>query len=251
MLPAAVRFALAAGIAVVACAASDSAAAADPGVSLPEVTVTAPPVTTPSYKKWTPYLGNPRVEEDKWPEIPCDGSRIAAPGAGTCKKGPWQMVAPMGLPVSNVSPQTSNCRIAHDLVMNEFGPLTVETDIMVFDPTYISAIGFQHRACAVRTDYYDPREDFPDMNQMARQGSGWRSLQQNGDLTVMEFSIGARDCRAVEKRGPKWGDGRVYVVHASFCRKDGRPIEPTDVDAVLGSLSIRQYDPTGNLRAPP
>ena len=35
---------------------------------LPEVTVTAPPLT-PSDKKFTPYFGNPRVEEDKWPDF--------------------------------------------------------------------------------------------------------------------------------------------------------------------------------------
>src|SRR5205814_2392328 len=53
------------------------AVAADASLSLPEVSVTAPPIT-PAWKKWNPYGGSIRVEEDKWPDIPCSASRIAA-----------------------------------------------------------------------------------------------------------------------------------------------------------------------------
>jgi hypothetical protein len=54
---------------------------ADASLALPEVTVTARPVT-PEWKKWNPYGGSTRVEEDKWPDIPCSASHIAA-GATT------------------------------------------------------------------------------------------------------------------------------------------------------------------------
>ena len=61
--------------------AAEGSAADQSSVGLPEVNVTAPPIT-PQYKKWSPYLGNMRVEENKWPTIPCTGSRIAAAAAG-------------------------------------------------------------------------------------------------------------------------------------------------------------------------
>jgi hypothetical protein len=56
-------------------------------LGLPDVTVTAPPIT-PSWKKWNPYSSNPRVEEEKWPDIPCGDSRISAGGATNCRTGP-------------------------------------------------------------------------------------------------------------------------------------------------------------------
>ena len=52
---------------------------------LPEVTVTAPRPVIPPEKKFVPYFGNPRVEEDKWPDIPCSDSRVGVAVAGTCK----------------------------------------------------------------------------------------------------------------------------------------------------------------------
>jgi hypothetical protein len=41
------------------------------------------------------------------------------------------------------------------------------------------------------------------------------------------------------------------VIHASFCRADDHPAEPADLDRVLGSLQVRQYETNGNLRAAP
>jgi len=86
---------------------------------------------------------------------------------------------------------------------------------------------------------------------MTRRGGGWRDYAESGDLTTMEFSVGSSDCRAIEKRGPTWRGGHVYVIHASVCRTDGRAVEARDVDLALGSLQVRQYEPRGNLRPPP
>jgi hypothetical protein len=112
-------------------------------------------------------------------------------------------------------------------------------------------IGFQHRACFVETGHSDLREDFPDMNQMTREGNNWRNFREASDLSAMEFSIGPSDCWAIEKRGPQWGGGHVWVIHASFCRADRHPADPADLDRVLGSLQVRQYESSGNLRAAP
>lgn len=122
---------------------------------------------------------------------------------------------------------------------------------MTFDPDYVSGIGFQHRACFVEAGYSDLREDFPDMNQMTRSGLNWRDFRDNGDVSIMQFSIGPSDCRALEERGPRWSGGFVWVIHASACRTDGHSIEPADLDRVLGSLQVRQYELRGNLRSAP
>jgi len=230
--------------------AAEGSAADQSSVGLPEVNVTAPPIT-PQYKKWSPYLGNMRVEENKWPTIPCTGSRIAAATAGTCKTGPQMSPAALGTPQGASSVQISNCSIAHDLVMTDLGNIRVEADVQTFDPDYVSGIGFQHRACFVETGYSDLRQDFPDMNQMTRSGLNWRDFTEAGDVSIMKFALGPSDCRAFEKRGPRWGGGYVWVMHASFCRVDGRPVDPADLDRVLAALQVRQYEARGNLRSAP
>jgi len=241
------RLAAVATLAAIACSASAGAADEQKLAPLPEVTVTAPRPVTPPEKKFIPYFGNPRVEEDKWPDIPCRDSRVGVAAAGTCKTGTPQETAPGLLP----NGPNSNCRIAHDLVMTNLGNLTIEADVMVFDPYYVSGIGHQHKFCAVQTGYGDLREDFPDMNQMTRKGIGWRNFLDNGDLSTMEFSVASSECMAVEKRGPRWGIGRVYVIHASICRNDRRAVAATDVDYALGSLRVTTYESRGNLRSPP
>src|ERR1700730_8149059 len=82
---------------LIACPASGAFGGAPSTLGLPGVLVTAPPITPP-WKKFSPYLGNTRVEEDKWPSIPCAGSRIVFAGAGNCKRGPSFGPAALGTP---------------------------------------------------------------------------------------------------------------------------------------------------------
>jgi hypothetical protein len=244
------KLAVALVLMAIACSASGAVAAEQSSLKVPEVTVTAPPLTPP-WKKYSPYLGNIRVEESKWPNIPCTGSRISSAAPGTCKRGPSFGPAALGTPQGASSIQISNCQIAHDLVMTDVGALKVEADVMTFDPDYVSSIGFQHRGCFVEAGYSDLREDFPDMNQMTRQGNNWREFRESGYLSAMAFSVGPSHCSAIEKRGPRWGGGYVWVIHASFCRADGQPGEAADLDRVLGALQVHQYESQGNLRAAP
>jgi hypothetical protein len=223
---------------------------ADGSLALPEVTVTARPVT-PEWKKWNPYGGITRVEEDKWPDIPCGASRIAAGAATSCKTGPLLSHAGVGLPGGDRSVDLSNCRLAHDLVMTTLGSLTIEADVIVVDPYFISALGPQHKGCAAQSGYSDLREELPDMNRMTRNGGGWRDFVENGDLTSMAFTLGRDNCVAFEKRGPPWKFGHVYVMHASVCRKDGAAVGASEINYVIASLLVRQYEPRGNLRGPP
>ncbi len=236
--------------AAIVCAISGVFGAKAQSIGLPEVTVTAPPIV-PSWKKWNPYSSNTRVEEENWPEIPCSASRISSGRATNCQTGPPLGHEGMGLAMGNLSIDPSNCRMAHDLVSTDTGNLVIEADAIVVDPYFVSATGSQHKGCYVQSHYSDLREDFLDMNQVTRRGSGWRNFIESGDLSTMEFSLGANNCRAMEKRGPTWLGGHVYVIHASVCRKDGRALEAADVDFVLGSLIVRQYEPRGNLRPPP
>ncbi len=224
--------------------------AAAQSVGLPEVTVTAPPIV-PQWKKWNPYSSNTRVEEEKWPEIPCSASRISSGAATNCQTGPSLGHEGMGLAMGNLSIDPSNCRMAHDLVTTTLGNLVVEADAIVVDPYFVSAIGSQHNGCYVQSHYSDLRKDFPDMNQMTRKGTGWHDYIESGDLSKMDFSIGSIACQAVEKRGPTWLGGHTFVIHASVCRKDGHAVEATDIALALGTLQIRQYEPRGNLRPPP
>ena len=227
--------------------ASAGALGADGSLALPEVTVTARPVT-PEWKKWNPYGGSVRVEEDKWPDIPCSASKIAAGAATGCKTGPLVTHTGVGLPSNDRSPDWSNCKMSHDLVMTTLGNLTVEADVIVVDPYFISAIGPQHKGCAAQSGYGDLREEFPDMNQMTRNGGGWRNFVENGDLSSMAFTLGRDNCVAFEKRGPPWKFGQVYVMHASVCRKDGGAVGPPEINYVVASLLVRTYEPRGNLR---
>ena len=226
--------------------ASENALGAEQStLTLPEVSVIAPGVASPP--KPSPYFGNPRVQEEKWPEIPCGASRIGVAGAGTCKTGTRQeTMAPVGVDAI----QQSNCGIGHDLVMFETGVLRIEADALVFDPTYVSAIGHQHRSCFVESPYRNLSEDFRDLNQITRRGSGWRNFIDNGDLSTMEFTAGADLCLAIQKRGPRWGGGYVWLIHASICRTDRRAVDGADVELALAALQVRTHDSRGNLRAP-
>ena len=88
------------------------------------------------------------------------------------------------------------------------------------------------------------------MNQVTRRGTNWRNFVSNGEDKSIEFSDGPHNCAAVQKAGPKWAGGYIYIVHVSICATDTAAVRPEDVAYVLGSLQGRQYDPVGNLRKP-
>jgi hypothetical protein len=240
-----------AGLVILGATASvNPGARAQQPMPLPDVTVTAPanPSVAPPTSQGAPgnpYFGNVRVEETKWPEIPCAASRVGAATPGTCHKGPPQINFEHG--DGQGSRQISNCQIAHDLVISTLGGLSFEADSLVFDPYYVSAIGHQRQDCYVESIPRNLQGQFFDMNQFARQGTGWRNFVDNSDLITMEFSIGTQTCLALEKRGPRWGGGYTWLIHASICRKDGRPVDADNVATVLAAIQVRERDANGNL----
>jgi hypothetical protein len=232
---------------------SSGANAQQTQLSVPNVTVTAPaaPVQPPylrnpwrSYER-NPYAGRYRVEEDKFPEVPCSVTRIASSAGGKCLQG-YRLTPGTALVYS--SQGSLNCDMALDVVMYNARNLSVEASTLIFDPYKLTAVGLPNKWCKVSGEGYD-QEDFQDMNQVTRRGSNWRNLASRGGVDrSIEFSDGPHDCVAVVRAGPPWRGGYVYMLHASICRTDTSAMHPEDVSYALSSLQLRQYDPVGNLR---
>lgn len=132
------------------------------------------------------------------------------------------------------------------------GRFAVETDVLVFDPYKLTAVGTNGK-CTVWSGYEHLPNDFKDMNQVARRGVGWHNFVpgngQSGGQSTIEFADGRSSCLALERLGPRWQAGFVWVTHARLCQA-GTPISQADIDAVAGALQIHVYDPVGNLTAP-
>ena len=233
------------------------AAAQNATQRLPEVVVTAPaPTTAPPYLRdpgkayaRNPYSGRYRVEEDKFTEAPCTATRIASVTGGKCLQG-YRLIP--GMTQQIINPKGGdNCDLALDVVMYSVGNLSVEADTIIFDPNKLTAIGHQtSQFCYVNGNTGYDQEDFQDMNQVTRRGINWHNLVSNGEDKSIEFSDGPHNCIAVQKAGPRWAGGYIYMLHASICRTDTAGVQPGDVAYTLQYLQIRQYDPTGNLRRP-
>jgi hypothetical protein len=243
-----------AGVVVVAAtmaSASGALAQQTRQMSLPQVTVTAPaaPVVPPyltspgrSYER-NPYAGRYRVEEDKFPEVPCNVTRIASAAGGKCLQG-YRLMP--GLVAT--APAPIACDMGLDVVIYNTGKLSVEADTLIFDPYKLTAIGYHNQNCYINGNTGYDQQDFQDMNQVTRRGTNWHNLIGDGEDKSIEFSAGPHNCVAIKKPGPRWLGGYVYMLHASICRTDTAAVRPEDVSYALGSLELRQYDPVGNLR---
>ena len=262
-------------IAVVAAAPFTSAALAQQAnqTTLPEVTVTAPPFV-PLYLRpgdglkafqRNPYFGNNRVEESRFAPVPCSGFRIDPASAGaadrTCLQG--NRLLPASVHVSNGRGDTSitHCEIDHDVTIYNVGDLSVEADVLVFDPYKLTGTGFSDRDCYVAGYSGYDQEDFQDMNRITRRGTDWHDLRGETcqwsdsraacETKSIEFSYGPHKCIAIRRPGPRWQGGFVWMLTASICRTDFESMQPGDVARALGAVQIRQYDPVGNVPQPP
>ncbi len=241
-------------------------------MTLPEVTVTAPPFV-PLYLRpgnglkafeRNPYFGNNRVEESRFAPVPCRGFRIDPASAGasdrTCLQG--DRLVPASVHVSSGRGDTSitHCEIDHDVTIYNVGDLSVEADVLVFDPYKLTGTGFSDRDCYVAGyNGYDP-EDFLDMNRITRDGTDWHDFRGErckwSDLRAacetksIEFSYGPHKCVAIRRPGPRWEGGFVWMLTATICHTDLESVHPGDVDRALGAVQIRQYDPVGNIARP-
>jgi len=242
--------------AVTVLSVSPGAGAQNKTMTIPEVTVTAPaPGQAAPYLRdrgssyaRNPYAGNYRVEEDKFPEVPCATTRLASVTGGKCLQG-YRLITATTDQITNPK-GGSNCDIALDVAEYSVGNLTVEADTTITDPYKVTAIGFHSAYCYVNGHPEYNQEDFADMNQVTRRGINWHNLTGNGEDKTIEFSDGPHRCIAVKKAGPPWQGGYIYMIHASICRNDMAAVQPGDAAYALQYLQIRQYDPTGNLQRP-
>jgi hypothetical protein len=226
--------------------------AADTQLPLPDVTVTAPgPANTPPYLRdqsnsygRNPYMGRFRVEEDKFVRVPCGATRVAATTGGTCSQG--YKLTPGGM-VSDINSYRP-CDLSLDVTMFENARMTVEADILIFDPYKVRATGPVSSHCSVVDNRNYDVVDFSDMNQVTRRGANFRNLLGAGDDKSIEFDDGNHHCKAIRHTGPRWQAGYVYIGHISICRKDAAQVQAEDVAYVFSTLRVRTYDPDGNLR---
>jgi hypothetical protein len=251
---------IAAGARIVAAVAimptAGSGYAQNAQMTLPQVTVTAPPVRPP--QQFAPTLGMMgivRVEENKWPVVPCATSRMnTQDDAGTCQEGP-KVRNFTSIGTGFLPPGFGECTIAHPLITTTVGPFAVEADVLVFDPYKATALPANGR-CTVWSGYQHLPDDFRDMNAVARRGIDWRDfVPGNGQpqtQSTMAFSEAGHPCLALEKLGPPWHGGFIWVLHATMCESaPAAPIAQSDIDAVVDALRIRVYDPNGNLAPAP
>ena len=99
--------------------------------------------------------------------------------------------------------------------------------------------------------YANMPDDFKDMNQVTRRGGDWANFVKGDPQSTASFSNNGRNCVAVERLGPPWHGGYVWVVHASICPATTQAqLQNADIDAVFAMLELRQYDSAGNLRGP-
>jgi len=234
-------------------ASTVSAPAQQAQTTLPEVTVTAPNAQQPEWYAPRPgMLGKTRVEEQQWQEIPCDSSRMTA-GAGKCQDGPKVMSAASYMSAGERPNAYGDCTIVHPLITAVIGRFAVEADVLVFDPHKVTPTQWNGK-CTVWSGYRHLPDDFRDMNQVARRGTGWQNFVpgdgHSGAQSTMQFADGSRSCLALERLGPPWQGGFVWVMHATLCQAAAMPITQADIDTVAGTLQIHVYDPVGNLAAP-
>jgi hypothetical protein len=214
-----------------------------PQTPLPDVSVTAP-APIQRVNPFNPFTGDTRVDEARWPVIPCASARIDFGPGAKCQTGTQ-------VETFLTMSQGGRCDIARQVAMINNARYQVEADVMIFDPLKVTATGHQLKNCTVWTGFTNMPDDFKDMNQMTRRGTGWRNFTKGVPQSVAEYSDGARNCLAVERLGPPWHGGYVWVVHASICPATPAPLQNADIDVVFATLQLRQYDAEGNLRGPP
>jgi DNA-binding winged helix-turn-helix (wHTH) protein len=185
-----------------------------------------------------PHVDPFSVGEAKWSTIPCATARIDLGPGATCQAGP---------PVST----GGHCDIARQVATITNARYQIEAFVKIFDPYKVTATGPQGRDCSVWSGYRNMPDDFKRMNQTTRRGTDWTNFVKGEPQSMASFVDQGRNCIAVERLGPPWHGGYIWVVHASICAAAAGSVQPADIDAALASLQLRTYDAQANLRMPP
>ncbi|MBV9966663.1 MAG: hypothetical protein JO008_13310 [Alphaproteobacteria bacterium] len=224
---------------------ASSVEAQAPQIGLPDVAVTAAPPATTLPRPRDSMIAKWRNEEDKFVAASCGTTRLtaAAVDSARCLIG-YRLTNSLGGGPGRF------CDMGLDVVMYTAGNLTVEADILSFDPYKITAWGFPGKFCFIA-----PREisvmEFQDLNQVSRRGKNFGDVMRTGNDSLIGFVDANRPCIAMERLGPRWRGGHSWVMHATICRTDAQAVSTQDIAATTDRLLIRVYDPVGNLRGPP
>jgi hypothetical protein len=228
------------------------------GVITPAAPVEPPYMRDPwkSYAR-NPYFGRYRVEEDKFSQVSCTLTRIAFSPGGKCLQG-YRLTVPAFTHWRGSSP----CDMALDVVIDTSGKLSIEADILIFDPHKVVASGGSPpRFCYVRSYLGYDQEDFQDMNQVTRRGTNWHNLQINdsqdqwyeGDrLRSIEFSDGPHNCIGLRRRyGTGAGRGRRLCagLAANAGLRPGRQLEKGRRSNHIRPLPLTRDKPASNTAA--
>jgi hypothetical protein len=218
-----------------------AALAQQPQAPLSDVNVTAQ-APIQHVNPFNPFSGDTRVDEARWPVIPCNTARVDLGAGARCQTG---------TPVETFLTMSTGgrCDIARQVTMAKNAHYEAEADVMIMDPYKVTAAGHQGKNCTVWTGYVNMPDDFRDMNQMTRRGTNFRNLVSSGDDKSIEFNVSNRYCKAIRQSGPRWHGGYIYIANISICRNDTTQVQAEDIATVFAALRIRIYDKDGNLRA--
>ena len=206
-------------------------------VPLPDVAVTKPVPVEPVALS-SSSSGKTWVDEAKWSVIPCAAARIDLGAGAKCQASP------------PVSWGGHYCDISWQVATLTNARYQIEAEVRIFDPYKVTATGTQGKGCTVWSDRPDKPDDFKDINQMTRRGSGWAGLVTGGTQSIATFTNSGRNCLAIKRLGPPWHGGYVWVMNASICPAGSESVQPADIDDALATLQLRTYDAEANLRAP-
>ena len=125
-----------------------AAAEQEQPMPLPDVIGTTPaPIQHVS--PFNQFSDDTRGDEAKWPVIPCAVARIDLGPGAKCQAGP---------PV----PHGGLCDISRQAAMVTNARYQIEADVMIFDPTKVTAAGHQDKNCTVG-GYANMPDDFKDV----------------------------------------------------------------------------------------
>jgi DNA-binding winged helix-turn-helix (wHTH) protein len=171
----------------------------------------------------------------QWSVIPCVSARIDLGPGSTCRASP---------PVST----GGHCDIARQQATITNARYQIDAVVRIFDPYKITATGPQGKNCAVWSGYRNMPDDFKNINQMTQRGTDWTGFVKGDLQSSVSFVDGGRNCIAVERLGPRWHGGYVWVLHASICPTAAGSVQTADIDAAFAALQLRTYDAQANLR---
>jgi hypothetical protein len=89
-----------------------------------------------------------------------------------------------------------------------------------------------------------------DSSPVARNGTGWSNVNQNGDLYTASFTsaggqtafggqTAGENCKAFFKLGPPWAGGSLWVARGWVCGVQGNSVQDRDLQSFVDALVVK------------